>query len=94
MKEFIYNVFFHLFVYLNKIFAKMWKLTVKQTITNIIPYLAQIRFLFHVFQFEKFGKHCSLGSNFIVHGSPKIVLGNKVTLRNNIQIGGSGTLMT
>ena len=92
MKETIYIIIFNSFIFINKLFGKIWRDGFKRRVNKLTPYWGQLRFFFHVFQFEKFGTHCSIGSKFTLLGNPEINLGQNVTIRNNIQIGGSGTL--
>lgn len=55
-------------------------------------YRSKLRFYLHSWKFENYGKRCGLGKRVRIVGEVKIHLGDRVTIRDNVVIGGNGIL--
>lgn len=91
MKNIIYDFFYDFFIILNKLYGYFWRQTIGDFSNKISPYINQIRFLLRSVNINSFGKHCGFGKNVILK-CPNINLSNNVTIRDNVFIGGNGTL--
>ena len=91
MKKLIYNLLLILFQFQNRIFGQFWRLKAKPYFNKLSIYYARFRFLFRSINFVTYGKNCSLGKKVILN-CPNLEIGNHVTLRSHVQIGGNGEL--
>lgn len=55
-------------------------------------YGAKIRYLMYSIMFDSAGLGGSIGRSFRIHGKPTIRLGDRVAIRDSVQIGGHGIL--
>lgn len=56
------------------------------------PYFARLRFELSKWRFEEAGRKGSLGRHLQILGAPKMFLGDRVAIRSDVIIGGSGVL--